>query len=1183
MSMVKGFSAIYEGKKKKKIFVRVLSYVLSFSLVFGDVSFAFSNNLEASQSLTTDNAGALKVDSGNSGNTELDRAQNGVPIVQIATPNAQGMSHNRFLDYNVGSRGQILNNSQNNGNSVLGGMINGNNNLQNSGSARTILNEVTSNSNSVLNGYIEQFGGNAALFIANPNGISCNGCGFIKTPRVNLITGNSNIEEGRIKEFSLSGRGEIFIGGKGVDLGEETDYFNIVTRVAKITGDIYGVKGDKSKKDVDIKILTGNDKYDVVQEEVSSKEKDRDEKRVAVDSYALGGMYAGRIKIIATEDGMGVNNEGVMYATAGDIEILSDGRIVNKGDIGSKGDIRIESKNEDIDIAGGHIVSKEGKIEIIAKRKIKIGDEKQETEIEVVNLEILAKKDVKLVSTGYEEEGLEEEGVSKEEEGVSKEEEEVSKEEKRVSKEEEGVSKRMEEINQLYSYAKKGAYVLAKEVKIESKADEVKIIGSSTTLNVQDEVIIEGDNVINSAVVKNQEVEKTLKKIEILAAGNILNEGRLESEELLLEGEGLENEGLLYVRGENLLLDKIRSIDNTGSIIAEERIIGDVEYVSNDGYIYSKKGINLNVENEIENEGAIRSKRDLLLEARSFVNMGRVFAEQNLNMSMIEGISNEGSILALNNIDLASNNLDNKGDIISNNQTIISVVAEIENEGAIRSKRDLLLDARSFVNMGRVFAEQNLKMSVINKVTNQGVISVSNNIKLDVQELSNEGGEILSEGNISVSDKISKVINKRLGDKKGVIYAKGFIDLVNDNIVMENQGGEVMSGSEIRLQSVENKAGGEIIAGGNIVIDGLNNEEGKIKGWGGVVINQVGIFNNREGLIKGYGDYSVVRVAGMSSINNENGRIESNNEVELDYEGDLYLGDESFVGVEALKLLDLSANNIYNRGEFDQGSDIELRAKLGNVVNSGKIRSHRVKKYLDENGEEYEEQEGNISLTAKHTVSNEFGGNIVATGFLDIESEVNVINQGLIQVGGDVSIEAGNDVDNRERGVIYSDGSLGIKARNAIYNREDSLIESGGDMYLGGVYDDESGEYKQNGLVNNYVGDIRSGGSLYVRSKVLNNLGRDYDLDARGYYGYNKYRAYLNSGGYDHHILSEEERVVSTLRTKQGEIRSGQNIDIRTGVLDNKGSILQANDDINIDGSVNNKWLITYRRFIEIL
>ncbi len=268
MSMVRGLPAIYEGKKKKKIFVRVLSYVLSFSLVFGDVSFAFAGDLSNNQELSTD-AGGLRVDSGNSSNTELDSARNGVPIVQIATPNAQGMSHNKFLDYNVGSRGQILNNSQSNGQSVLGGMINGNNNLENSGSARTILNEVTSSSNSVLNGYIEQFGGSAALFIANPNGISCNGCGFIRTPRVSLITGDSNIEEGRIKEFSLSGSGEVFIGVEGIDLGEEMDYFNIVTRVAKITGSIYGVKSDKSKKDVYVKILTGTDNYDVEKEEVS--------------------------------------------------------------------------------------------------------------------------------------------------------------------------------------------------------------------------------------------------------------------------------------------------------------------------------------------------------------------------------------------------------------------------------------------------------------------------------------------------------------------------------------------------------------------------------------------------------------------------------------------------------------------------------------------------------------------------------------------------------------------------------------------------------------------------------------------------------------------------------------------------------------------------------------------------
>ncbi|NTI07192.1 filamentous hemagglutinin N-terminal domain-containing protein, partial [Agrobacterium rhizogenes] len=117
-------------------------------------------------------------------------APNGVPLVDIVTPNGAGLSHNKFSDFNVGTPGLILNNFKGEvGTSNLGGATPGNPNLNSSSPASIILNEVTSSNRSALNGPTEVFGGRADVIVANPNGITCNGCGFINTPHATLTTG----------------------------------------------------------------------------------------------------------------------------------------------------------------------------------------------------------------------------------------------------------------------------------------------------------------------------------------------------------------------------------------------------------------------------------------------------------------------------------------------------------------------------------------------------------------------------------------------------------------------------------------------------------------------------------------------------------------------------------------------------------------------------------------------------------------------------------------------------------------------------------------------------------------------------------------------------------------------------------------------------------------------------------
>jgi adhesin HecA-like repeat protein len=242
----------------------------------------------------------------------------GIPQVDITTPTSSGTSQNRFTDYNVGQEGVVINNSMTGGVSQIGGKIAPNFNLKGR-NASTVIIDVNGGDASKLNGPTEMFGGPAALILSNPYGVSCNGCGFINTPKVEINTKNS---DGTIT------------GGK-ITIEERTDKKENQSGLDASQVDELKLNGGK----VDI-----NDSVVVKGKlDIESNGSATSQGEYAIDAKAVGAMQAGQIKIMATGNGVGVKLDGDMVAFDGDLNISSKGDIKIKGVTASKKDTVIHA------------------------------------------------------------------------------------------------------------------------------------------------------------------------------------------------------------------------------------------------------------------------------------------------------------------------------------------------------------------------------------------------------------------------------------------------------------------------------------------------------------------------------------------------------------------------------------------------------------------------------------------------------------------------------------------------------------------------------------------------------------------------------------------------------------------------------------------------------------------------
>ena len=263
---------------------------------------------------------------------KIEEARNGMTVVNINTPNDKGLSHNQYNAFNVDEKGLILNNANRPVNTELAGYIMGNPNLVGP-TANTILNEVTGTSSTSMNGALEVAGNKAHVIIANPNGISVNNGTFINASSATLTTGNPIINNGSVTGYNVQ-KGAITVGEKGLN-ASKTARTDMLAEAVKLNGKVWTQ---------DTKVVTGKNAIAVDSSgKVTNTSKTGESNQIGLDVAAIGGMYANSMYLVGTNEGFGVNNQGVLSAQ-NKLTIDSTGKLQNTGTIAAT-DANITTKS----------------------------------------------------------------------------------------------------------------------------------------------------------------------------------------------------------------------------------------------------------------------------------------------------------------------------------------------------------------------------------------------------------------------------------------------------------------------------------------------------------------------------------------------------------------------------------------------------------------------------------------------------------------------------------------------------------------------------------------------------------------------------------------------------------------------------------------------------------------------
>lgn len=1034
---------------------------------------------------------AIRADKSAPGNQQPTVLQtgNGLPQVNIQTPSAGGVSRNQYSQFDVAEKGAVLNNARKAAQTQMAGWVQGNPNLAR-GEAKVILNEVNSANPSRLKGYVEVAGKKADVVIANPSGIQCDGCGVINAGRTTLTTGKADVENGELKGYRVKG-GKVTVGQKGMD-NSQSDYTDIIAEKAEINGGVWSKKG--------IKVTTGknnvdrtNDSVVYVGDKITDKtdhtsDTQGENQSYSVDVSQLGGMYAEKIHLVDNGQGLGVRNAGHIGASAGDVKIDSQGRIVNEGVISAthQADLnaekvienkgKVETKQGNVALRSqtrveqhGSIVSHQGGSFVQAKDKVTQTGEtvaKGDIQYQAKNIEV---KSGALVAAGV-----------------------------TVQDTTQG------EIRSLDTQHAQGANLtLSAEKTISSKAKHL----ASGEINVRAEMVDLSDSQLSGDRIALQSAQSALNlnKTTLYSEGkttlsnpNLISteNAHLNADHFVVDSVQLNNhQGSWIQRGaEAFALNVQKGLDNTeGKIVAEGTLSVQTPLIQNNqGVIWSNQGVKLNT-----NAGHIESQS------------GYLFGKNSLDISTSTLNNQKGEMLG-GQVLLAAQQVNNEeGKLIVGNRADLSVNQFNNQRGIVYNQGELSLKTENLHNQDGIISSVSRATLLANDLNNlKGVIQGESDLTIQTQNLNNTQGDI--------SAKTAAISSAAINNAQGVISSQ---DLTLSGTNLNNKGGIVQSvNATLNLTKMDNQSEGDkgslVSATNRLVLNvtNVNNKNTKAKQdtptqgiqTTNLVINAEHIENQSGGIYAG----KSANITVNQSLDNQQGEILSAGRVDI-VNPDLTLVVNNALGkIESVIGTTLQAKTLADEGSIrtkgDLGIELNDSFTLNKAFGVGNNLTFKTKGDFVNNSNLVV---GNSASVEGATIQNNANAEISS---INTRIQANKLdNFGLID--GDTTVIKANDVNNIGTARIYgshiaiqannlnnlenSDGTAAtIAARERLdlgvgnlVNRNHSLIMSLGDIYIGGKLNENNQATGYANSIDNGSATIEALGSGWIKTHHLLN------------------------------------------------------------------------------------------------